>query len=325
MPVVDFKLPKGGCDVILSGDVAKTDAASDLFLFRVDVTLPLTSHEEARVAGRMLPGLAEMYLQADENNNWKAGTSVKPATSLLVVLTAKEAASGLVQGAVAPGSVIIQGTAELVELKASLSKRARVVLARFLFRGQAASVAEGLIQNRGRSVGLAFEQVQAVLPFATSAKPPALRPGMIVAASRSDGVQVLGRLVEIDGDQISLQEAGTEITVETSAVISAFAFSEDADTQAALSDYQERCERREVPVSWAALVSVLNASGGTSTPKVTSDDVEAAMAKLDSQTATDTGPAEGAAQEPAQPMGEVVLFEQPEATPKRQPRARARA
>lgn len=283
MPVVDFSAPKGGCDVTIQKFVVEADSANDAFTYKLYLTMPLASRAEAEAVAEMLPGLADSFDKAGEDDAWKATTSVKPGVSLRVVLAAKEVGAGLRQGVVKAGEIVLQGTAELVELKANQSKRARIVVARLVFRGQAAAVAERLTDNLSRTVALTFEQLQAAIPFPSPGKVSTPRPGMIVAATAANGEQVVGRVVEVDGDELSLQESGSEITVEASAVITAFSFSDDADTRSALSSYAERCERRGVPVSWAALVSVLGVADGrpgVAGVPVTLDHVEAAVAVL---------------------------------------------
>lgn len=320
MPVADLTALRGGCDVTLHSASHKADAASDALVIKVDLLMLLASRAEAETVEEMLPGLGEVFDRAGEEDNWKGSLSVKPAESLTVALTAKEAGQGQRQGPVAAGGVIIQGAADLAEVKASMSKRQRAVMVRFIFRGHGEEALARIagVQRLGGSVAMSFERRQGVLQFGSSTKAaPALRVGMIVAAGSGES-QVVGRLTEIDGEALSVQDNGTEVTVEARDVISAFAFAQDADTSAALSDYQERCARRSMPVSWRALVEVLAARGATeSMVPVTADDVEAAVAKVEAENATDTERTEPE----GEPVGEVVEIE----AGKRKPRARASA
>lgn len=284
MPVLDLTQTTGTADVVLAKFMVEADSGSDAITFKVYVQSVLSSRSEAERAAATLPGLAEAYDLAGEEDNWKGALSVKPDDSLKVVLTAKEQISGR-QGAVAGGGVIIQGTAELVEVKAALSKKARTVLTRLVFRGQASSVAAGLADNLGRTVGMSFERVQGVLDF--SQKLPGLKVGMIAAVLLSDGSQVAGRVTEVAGDEVSVVECGREYGVSVKSVLGSFAFSDDADTQAALADYEDRCQRRRVPVSWKALVDVVGKNMGLEDgqslgngARICLEDVEAAVLKV---------------------------------------------
>lgn len=316
MPIPDFTQNSGSSDVTLSKVLLEADPGSDAITFKVYLLFTLSSRSEAERAAATLPGLAEAYDLAGEEDNWKGALSVKPDDSLRAVLTAKEVVSGR-QGAVAGGGVLIQGTAELVEVKAALSKKARTVLARLVFRGQSSAMAAGLADNLGRSVGMTFERLQGVLDF--TAKAPGLKVGMIAAAMLADGQQVVGRVMEVDGENVSIQESGNEHSVSADKVLSKFAFSDDADTQAALVDYADRCQRRGVPVSWGALVDVMNGNMGNedgASPgngaRVCLEDVEAAVAKV-----AGTGERE--------PGGEVVELPAPVKKGGRQPKASAMA
>jgi len=294
MSVVNFKAQRGACDLLLLKFLVEADPGNDANTYKLYLQFVLASRADAEVMGEMLPGLGESFDLAGEDDNWKSTSSVKPADSIRVVLAAKDAGPGQRQGVVKPGEPIIQGMAELLELKASQSKKARTVLARLVFRGQGPGTAERLADTLGRTVHMDYERAQGSL-FSQPAKTPPLRPGMVVAASTSDGKQVVGRLVEIDGDVLSLQECGTEVTVEASAVISGFAFAVDADTQAALRDYADRCDRREVAVSWAALsqaMGVLDGGGRTRDVQVTSEHVEAAVGTLGGTEPTPDQPVE---------------------------------
>lgn len=282
MPVVDLKQPAGGCDVTLNNMSVKTDSASSGLIYKVDVLMILASRSEAAELGQSIPGLVTSYDLAGEDDNWKGTTSVRPAESLRITLTAKDAPAGLPQGTVQPGDAVIQGLAEVLELKASQSKRARVVQVRLVFRGQGPDVAGRLVSNLSRTVALAFERQQAQLPLRPAA--PSLRPGMIVGATMAEGAQVVGRLVEVDNDRLTLHEAGEVFEVSAGAVLSSFAFAEDPDTTAALSAYAERCAEASVEPSWCVLVDVVNRRGGVPEGSassggvaVTLDDVSACM------------------------------------------------
>ena len=319
MPVVDLTAQRGACDVTIHAASLRPDPANDALVYKLDLLMLLASRAEAELVEKVLPGLGETFDRAGEQDNWKGSQSARPAESLRVVLTAKEAGEGQRQGPVSAGGVIIQGTAELKEVKASLSKRQRAVLVRLSFHGHGEDVAAKIAGNLSRSVGMSFERAQGVLPFATTARPtPALREGMIVAAGIGEA-QIVGRITEIDGDAVAVQVDGTEVTVDRADVISSFAFAADGETSAALSDYAERCERRKVPVSWRALVEALAARGATEgTIPVTADDVEQATRTVEAQAgqpSTEEEPTQ------AQPMAEVVEI----APTKRTPRARANA
>lgn len=326
MPVTDLTAPRGNCDVTLNSASFKADAASDALVIKVDLLMLLASRAEAETVEKMLPGLGEVFDRAGEEDNWKGTLSVKPAESLTVALTAKEAGQGQRQGPVSAGGVIIQGAADLAEVKASMSKRQRAVMVRFIFRGHGEEALARIagVQRLGGSVSMSFERRQGVLPFSPSAKAtPALRVGMIVAAG-SGSEQIVGRLTEIDGEALSIQDNGTEETVHINDVISAFAFAQDSETSAALTDYAERCERRSMPVSWRALVEVLVARNGasdapalTSGQTVTADDVEVAVSKVEAENATSMEQVEPE----GEPTGKVVQIE----SGKRKPRARASA
>jgi len=325
MPVVNFKAQRGGADIALVKFLVESDPGNDANTYKLYLQMSLASRAEAELVGEMLPGLGDAYDLAGEDDNWKSVSSVKPADSIRVVLSAKEVGVGQRQGVVKPGEPIIQGMAELLELRASQSKKARTVLVRLVFRGQGPGVAERLADTLSRTVHMDYERAQGVLDFRAASKAPPLRPGMVVAASTSDGQQVVGRLVEIDGEELSLQESGTEVTVEAGSVIGAFAFAEDSDTQAALTDYADRCERRGVAVSWAALVAAMhrrmNLEDGTALANgspVTMDDVEAAVVSLGGSEP------ETATPDQSEPMAEVVEL-QPEQPVRRRPRAAARA
>ena len=328
MPVADLTQPKGACDVAINNVSFKADGAADALVLKVDLLMFLASRAEAEVVEAMLPGLGEIFDRAGENDNWKGANAVKPSESLTVVLTAKEAGEGQRQGPVAPGGVIIQGAADLSEVKANMSKRQRAVLIRLVFRGHGEEALMRLagMLRLGGSVGMAFEQRQGVLAFSPSTKAaPALRVGMIVAAGAGES-QTVGRLTEIDGDELSIQDNGTEFSVHLNDVISAFAFATDGDTSAALSDYAERCERRSLPVSWRALVDVLvkrtGAEGATPTSglAVTADDVEAAVEMVVKAAGVNPEPTDEPSQEP---MGEVLTMTPDQS--KRKPKARATA
>ena len=249
MPVVDLKQLAGGCDVTLNNMSVKTDSASSGLIYKVDVLMILASRSEAAELGQSIPGLVASYDLAGEDDNWKGTTSVRPAESLRITLTAKDAPAGLPQGTVQPGDAVIQGLAEVLELKASQSKRARVVQVRLVFRGQGPDVAGRLVSNLSRTVALAFERQQAQLPLRPAA--PSLRPGMIVGATM----------------------AGEVFEVSAGAVLSSFAFAEDSDTTAALSAYAERCVEASVEPSWCVLVDVVNRRGGVPEGSASSDGV----------------------------------------------------
>jgi len=327
MPVVNFKSQRGAADIALVKFLVESDPGNDANTYKLYLQMSLASRAEAELVGEMLPGLGDAYDLAGEDDNWKSVSSVKPADSIRVVLSAKEVGVGQRQGVVKPGEPIIQGMAELLELRASQSKKARTVLVRLVFRGQGPGVAERLADTLSRTVHMDYERAQGVLDFRSASKAPPLRPGMVVAASTSDGQQVVGRLVEIDGEELSLQESGTEVTVEAGSVIGAFAFSEDSDTQAALTDYADRCERRGVAVSWAALGKVLGALEGARTAQavtVTLEHVEAAVLTLGGAEQPMDRPDADTDGDTAE-IAELRPAPRPAQPTRRQPRAAARA
>lgn len=292
MPVVNFLGQVGTCDVVLQSARPELDAAAETYIYKVDLVMTLASRAEAELVGEMLPGLGDAFDKAGEGDNWKSTISVKPDLTVTVALTAKDIGTGKRQGSVPPGGVIIQGQAALVEMKASQSKRARTVMIRLKMAGHGASASEGLTDNLGRLVTLSYQQVQTAIPFPSQTRGPTVRVGMVVAVGVGDA-QIVGRVSEIEGDRLSVSEEGREYTVASSDVISAFAFAQDSETQAALTDYAERCDRRERPVSWSVLVQAIKdaekAIAGSGEVKVTLDDVERAAELLSDDAEEPTG------------------------------------
>lgn len=284
MPVLDFTQPNGSADVVLSKVGLEVDPANDASVYKVSVLMLLGSVHEAEVVGKMVPGLADCFDRAISEDTWKATTAVRPGDSIRVTLTAKEAGPGARQGMVAAGEPIIQGRAELLEIKATQSKRAQAVLVRLVFRGQGSMVAAHLADNLSRSVGMEFTRSSTqVSLFPAGASPtepalPAVVVGMVAAVTLPDGRQVTGRVMSAS-DTLTLIERGELFEVTPGAVVSSFSFATDPDTVAALDAYRIACDERSVDVSWAALVQVLssaldNLSGDV---RVSAQDVQAAL------------------------------------------------
>lgn len=274
----------GSCDLTLHKLGVRLDGADNHYQYVIDLTLPITSRGMAEEMGDTLPGLPEILDCAVDDDNWKGSSVAKPGIDVKATLFAKAAPVGEAQGPVSAGDVIIQGSARVVQVKADLSKRQQRATVRLQMGGQGFIVSAPLTASLGRVVTFSFERksAQETLRFTDRAKRPAMSVGMV--ATVGGDYEVVGRVVEIDGDAVTLCEEGKDYVVHADNIVSAFSFGDDVNTAEALGEYEKRCVRRKYAVSWGVLADVLAASEDGPWSKgimVTLDHVEKAIEALD--------------------------------------------
>lgn len=281
--VPDLTAAQGAFDLTLTKMGVKLDGADNAFQYTLDLVFPITGRGVAEQLEEQIPGLANAFDQAiEEGDNWRASSTVKSGADVRAVLHAKAAGGGIAQGPVEPGGVIVQGSARVLFVRSDLSKRQQRVLVRVCMGGQPVTVATLLASNLERLVTFSFERNQQELPFSRTSARPALRVGMVVTLSGDVGER--GKVVELDGELVTMREDGVEKVVHATEVVSAISFSDDVNTDEALRDYQERCQRRGYAPSWGVLVDVLthaDADTVSGTYSVTLDHVEQAVAAMD--------------------------------------------
>lgn len=272
----------GACDLTLHKVAVRLDGADNHYQYILDLTLPITSRGVAEEMGDTLPGLPAVLDCAVDDDNWKGSTTAKPGIDVKATLTAKAAPVGEAQGPVLPGEIIIQGSARVVQVKADLSKRQQRATLRLQMGGQGFVVSSPLTASLGRVVTFSFERksAQESLRF-TGSKRPAMSVGMV--ATLGGNHEIVGRIVELDGDAITLSEEGKDYVVHADEIVSAFTFSDDAETSEAIAEYQTRCARRKYALSWGVLADVLAASDEpwTKGVRVNLGHVEKAIEALD--------------------------------------------
>lgn len=298
----------GTCDLTMHRVGVRLDGADNHYQYTIDLTLPITSRGMAEAMGDTLPGLPEILDCAVDDDNWKGSSVAKPGIDIKATLFAKAAPVGEAQGPVQPGEVIVQGSARVVQVKADLSKRQQRATLRLQMGGQGFMVSAPLTASLGRVVTFSFERksAQESLRFTDRAKRPAMSEGMV--ATIGGEVEIVGRVVEVNGDEVTICEEGTDYVVHADEVVSAFSFSDHADTVEALGEYAKRCARRKYAVSWGVLAGVLAASEGepyTKGVEVNLGHVEQAIEKLD----------ELARSEGVEPAGDVGQDGQDEPSP----------
>lgn len=356
MPAPDLTLSSNTCDAVLHRQASKLDGADNAYQYQIDLCYPITCRVAAEGLEDMVPGLANAYDQAiEEGDNWRASSTVKLDLDLRVVLFAKQSPPGQSQGPVDAGGVIVQGSGRVQQVKAELSKKVQRLIIRLLLGNQSYGVASALLANLQRTVTFSYDRPQQALNFHGAVR-PAIMPGMVAVLSGEPGL--VGRVVEVIGETVTLKEEGKDHTAHTSEVVSAFSFSDDPSTESALDDYADRCRRRGYAPSWGVLVDVMSADED-GTRAVTLEHVEAAVKELDvlnggaqppegatfveepertEQTDAPTGPAESvedatdatpsdepnqSAEEPSEP-NKVLAFPDPsEKATKRRPRGKS--
>lgn len=249
----------------------RIDPASECPIFLVDLKIELPGRAAAESLSQSMPGLAESFDLAGDD--YKAKMTVRRTESVRVAIRATQRPAGSPPALLADGEAILDGRAELVAMIGSLTAKSRNVIARLRFRGHGPMIAAYLADNLARTVLVAWTQPSQQLDMFA---PPAVRDGEdqpevqptrpsvtmgdIVAATLADGAQIVGRVFEVDGAGIQVAEAGRVYTVQPADVISRFTLASDDGTTAALTDYADRCDGLEIPVSWSALVDVLRDS-----------------------------------------------------------------